>query len=208
MKSPVLSVKKRRIHDLHIKEAFRLQAKAHDVADECVIDKNTYAEISDVSGCFKRDGKWIVYDTDERAHVCEEVSFPSELSAFQHLAERLNFHFDTSVIYGDHNEMIPKDIPEFAIGDTVRVQVRVMDGSYERLQAFEGVVVARRMGSVRETFTVRRTTYGVGIERTFPLHSPRVDSIRVIRRGNTRRRGKKYYLHRSSSKDVRIKDET
>ena len=208
MKSPVLSVKNRRIHDVHIKEAFRLQAIAHDVADECVIDKNTYAEISDISGCFNRDGKWIVYDTDERAHVCEEVAFSSELSAFQHLAERLNFHFDTSVLYGDHSEMISKDIPEFAIGDTVRVQVKVMVGSRERLQAFEGVVVARRMGSVRETFTVRRTSYGVGVERTFPLHSSRVDSIKVIRRGNTRRAKKIYYLHRRSGKAVRIKDET
>ena len=74
-------------------------------------------------------------------------------------------------------EQLRTDIPKFSIGDTVRVQVKVVEGNRERLQAFEGTVIARRNGSCRETFTVRRVSYGIGVERTFPIHSPRVDSI-------------------------------
>ncbi|MBE5767144.1 MAG: 50S ribosomal protein L19 [Clostridiales bacterium] len=98
-----------------------------------------------------------------------------------------------------------KDIPEFAVGDTVRVHAKVVEGSRERIQAFEGVVIARRNGSSRETFTVRRTSYGVGVERTFPLHSPRVDHIEVIRRGKVRR-AKLYYLRERSGKAAKVKD--
>lgn len=91
------------------------------------------------------------------------------------------------------------------VGDTVRVHVKVVEGSRERLQAFEGVVIARRNGSARETFTVRRTSYGVGVERTFPLHSPRLDHIEVIRRGKVRR-AKLYYLRERSGKAAKVKD--
>ena len=97
------------------------------------------------------------------------------------------------------------NIPVFHVGDTVRVQVKVVEGSRERLQAFEGVVIARRNGSVRETFTVRRTSYGIGVERTFPLHSPRVDSITVVRRGKGRR-AKLYYLRERSGKAAKVKE--
>ena len=90
-------------------------------------------------------------------------------------------------------EQLRTDIPKFSIGDTVRVQVKVVEGNRERLQAFEGTVIARRNGSCRETFTVRRVSYGIGVERTFPIHSPRVDSITVVRRGKVRR-AKLYYL--------------
>ena len=85
--------------------------------------------------------------------------------------------------------------------------MKVVEGSRERLQAFEGVVIARRNGSVRETFTVRRTSYGVGVERTFPLHSPRVDSIKVVRRGKVRR-AKLYYLRQRSGKAAKVKERT
>ena len=91
------------------------------------------------------------------------------------------------------------------VGDTVRVHVKVVEGSRERLQAFEGVVIARRNGSARETFTVRRTSYGVGVERTFPLHSPRLDHIEVIRRGKVRR-AKLYYLRQRSGKAAKVKE--
>ena len=91
------------------------------------------------------------------------------------------------------------------VGDTVRVHVKVVEGSRERLQAFEGVVIARRNGSARETFTVRRTSYGVGVERTFPLHSPRLDHIEVIRHGKVRR-AKLYYLRERSGKAAKVKD--
>ena len=87
----------------------------------------------------------------------------------------------------------------------MRVFVKVVEGSRERLQAFEGVVIARRNGSVRETFTVRRTSYGVGVERTFPLHSPRLDRIMVIRRGKVRR-AKLYYLRERSGKADKVKE--
>ena len=97
------------------------------------------------------------------------------------------------------------DIPKFNIGDTVKVQVKVVEGNRERLQAIEGVVIARRNGSCRETFTVRRTSYGVGVERTFPLHSPRVDHIEVIRSGKVRR-AKLYYLRNLQGKAAKIKE--
>ena len=95
-------------------------------------------------------------------------------------------------------EQLRTDIPAFRVGDTV-------EGSRERLQAFEGTVIARRNGSVRETFTVRRVSYGIGVERTFPLHSPRVDHIVVLRRGKVRR-AKLYYLRNLSGKAAKIKE--
>ena len=79
------------------------------------------------------------------------------------------------------------DIPEFRVGDTIRVDVKIIEGKRERIQAFEGVVVARRGGSVSETFTVRKMSSGVGVERTFPIHSPKVAGITVVRRGKVRR---------------------
>ncbi|MDO4739527.1 MAG: 50S ribosomal protein L19 [Eubacteriales bacterium] len=102
-------------------------------------------------------------------------------------------------------QQLRADIPEFHVGDTVRVQVKVVEGSRERLQAFEGTVIARRNGSIRETFTVRRTSYGVGVERTFPLHSPRVESISVVRHGKVRR-AKLYYLRSRSGKSAKVKE--
>ncbi len=97
------------------------------------------------------------------------------------------------------------DLPSFNVGDTLRVFVKVVEGSRERLQAFEGTVIAKRNGSSRETFTVRRVSYGIGVERTFPLHSPRVDHIEVIRRGKVRR-AKLYYLRNLQGKAAKIKE--
>ncbi len=102
-------------------------------------------------------------------------------------------------------EQLRTDIPDFRIGDTVRVEVKVVEGTRERLQAYEGVVIARHNGSIRETFTVRRTSYGVGVERTFPLHSPRIAEIKVIRRGKVRR-AKLYYLRELTGKAAKVKD--
>ena len=109
------------------------------------------------------------------------------------------------IIRSIENAQLRSDIPEFAVGDTVRVEVKVVEGTRERRQAFEGVVIDRLNGSVRETFTVRRTSYGVGVERTFPLHSPRVDSITVVRRGKVRR-AKLYYLRNLSGKAAKVKE--
>jgi large subunit ribosomal protein L19 len=99
----------------------------------------------------------------------------------------------------------PKHIPEFRAGDTVRVSLKIIEGKSERVQDFEGVVIARRGGGVRETFTVRRVSYGVGMERIFPLHSPRVTKIRVVRRGKVRR-AKLYYLRKLRGKKARIQE--
>ncbi len=102
-------------------------------------------------------------------------------------------------------EMAREDLPSFAIGDTVRVDVKVVEGTRERIQAFEGVVIARKHGGLRETVTVRKISYGVGVERIFPLNSPRVDKITVVRRGKVRR-SKLYYLRELHGKAARIKE--
>ncbi|GHU72924.1 50S ribosomal protein L19 [Clostridia bacterium] len=111
------------------------------------------------------------------------------------------------VIRAIEREEFKSSLPRFDVGDTVRVWVKVVEGSRERLQAFEGVVIAKRNGGIRETFTVRRVSYGVGIERTFPLHSPRVDRIEPVRRGKVRR-AKLYYLRNLSGKAAKIKERT
>ena len=102
-------------------------------------------------------------------------------------------------------EQMRQDIPDFRPGDTVRVNVKVVEGARERVQAFEGVVIKRRGGGLTETFTVRRVSYGVGVERCFPLHSPRLESIQVVRRGRVRR-AKLYFLRERSGKAARIKE--
>ena len=100
---------------------------------------------------------------------------------------------------------LKKDLPGFRPGDTVRVQVKVVEGDKERLQAFEGICIRRRGGGLSATFTVRKVTYGVGVERTFPLHSPSVDRIEVLRQGQVRR-AKLYYLRKLRGKAARIKE--
>ena len=111
----------------------------------------------------------------------------------------------SEIIRSIEQAQLRSDLPSFNVGDTVRVQVNVVEGSRERLQAFEGTVIAKRNGSSRETFTVRRVSYGIGVERTFPLHSPRVDSVQVIRRGKVRR-AKLYYLRERQGKAAKIKE--
>ena len=111
----------------------------------------------------------------------------------------------SEIIKSIEQAQLRTDRPDFNVGDTLRVFVKVVEGNRERLQAFEGTVIARRNGSCRETFTVRRVSYGIGVERTFPLHSPRVDHIEVIRRGKVRR-AKLYYLRNLQGKAAKIKD--
>ncbi|HEY8529946.1 MAG TPA: 50S ribosomal protein L19 [Paenibacillaceae bacterium] len=102
-------------------------------------------------------------------------------------------------------EQLRQDIPDFRPGDKLRVYVKVVEGSRERIQMFEGVVIKRRGGGISETFTVRKISYGVGVERTFPLHSPRIDRIEVVSRGKVRR-AKLYYLRKLRGKAARIKE--
>ena len=103
------------------------------------------------------------------------------------------------------NAQLRKDIPEIKSGDTVRLQVRVVEGSRERLQPFEGVVMRLRGGGVNQNFTVRRTTHGVGVERTFLLHSPRIEKIEVLRHARVRRK-QLYYLRGLTGKAARLKE--
>ncbi len=103
-------------------------------------------------------------------------------------------------------EQLKSDITEFNVGDTVRVYAKVVEGTRERLQMFEGTVLKRQNGGVRETFTVRRISYGVGVERTWPLHSPRIDRIEVVRYGIVRR-AKLNYLRDRVGKAAKVKED-
>ena len=102
-------------------------------------------------------------------------------------------------------EQLRNDITPFSIGDTVRVMVKVKEGDKERIQAYEGVVIAKKGSSVRETFTVRRVSFGIGVERTFPIHSPRIDKVIVVRKGKVRR-AKIYYIRDLSGKAAKVKE--
>ena len=130
------------------------------------------------------------------------------INGFEEAAEAAEGKF--SVVITTTGEGAPNTVITFAendvaVGDTLRVFVKVVEGNRERLQAFEGTVIARRNGSCRETFTVRRVSYGIGVERTFPLHSPRVDHIEIIRKGKVRR-AKLYYLRGLQGKAAKIKE--
>ena len=101
-------------------------------------------------------------------------------------------------------EQIRTDLPKLEIGDYVKLYVKVKEGAKERLQMFEGTVISKKHGGIQETFTVRRLSYGVGVERTFPLHSPKIESIVVVRKGNVRR-AKLYYLRERTGKAAKVK---
>lgn len=102
-------------------------------------------------------------------------------------------------------EQLRTDLPDFRPGDTVRVHVKVVEGNRERIQVFEGVVIKRRGAGISETFTVRKVSYGVGVERTFPVHTPKIAKLEVVRRGKVRR-AKLYYLRQLRGKAARIKE--
>jgi large subunit ribosomal protein L19 len=109
------------------------------------------------------------------------------------------------IVQGVEQRQQRDDIPAFQAGDTVRVHVRIKEGDKERLQAFEGVVIARKHSGVRETITVRKTSFGVGVERIFPLHASIIDRIDVVRKGRVRR-AKLYYLRKLRGKAARIRE--
>ena len=112
---------------------------------------------------------------------------------------------EMNIIEALDKEQLRSDIPEFRAGDTVKVYVKVVEGTRERIQLFEGVVIFRSGYGIREMFTVRRVSYGVGVERTFPVHSPRLDRIEVARKGVVRR-AKLYYLRNLTGKAARIRE--
>ena len=103
-------------------------------------------------------------------------------------------------------QQLRKDLPEIGIGDTVRVHAKIKEGSRERIQVFEGVVIAKKHGGVNETVTVRRISYGVGVERVFPVHSPFVEKVEVVRKGKVRR-AKLFYLRERTGKAAKVKEE-
>ena len=110
-----------------------------------------------------------------------------------------------SLIKQIEGEQLKAEVPQFNIGDTVKVHAKIVEGAKERVQVFEGVVLKRRHGGLRETFTVRRLSYGVGVEKTWPLHSPRVEKVEVVRRGIVRR-AKLFYLRDRIGKAAKVKE--
>lgn len=109
----------------------------------------------------------------------------------------------SKLIEAIEKEGMKKSVPAFNVGDTVKVGFKVIEGTKERIQNFEGVVIAKKHGGIRETFTVRRLSFGVGVERTFPVHSPKIASITVVKRGKVRR-AKLYYLRGLTGKAAKI----
>lgn len=103
------------------------------------------------------------------------------------------------------NSSMRKEMPSFCIGDTVKVDVNIKEGNRERIQVFEGTVIAKKGSGISSTFTVRRVSYGVGVERVFPIHSPNVKNVKVVRRGKVRR-SKLYYLRNRVGKAARVKE--
>ena len=103
------------------------------------------------------------------------------------------------------SEQLKKEVPQFQVGDTIRVHNKIKEGTRERIQLFEGTVIAKHGGGISETFTVRRISYGVGLEKTFPLHSPNVAKVELIRAGKVRR-AKLYYLRDKVGKDAKVKE--
>jgi large subunit ribosomal protein L19 len=110
-----------------------------------------------------------------------------------------------NVIEMIEKEQMRLDIPDFKVGDTIRVHARIKEGEKERIQTFQGVVLRKRKGNTGATFTVRKVSYGIGVERIFPLHSPNIDKIEVVTRGRVRR-GRLYYLRKLRGKAARIKE--
>ena len=111
----------------------------------------------------------------------------------------------SNIIETLEKEGMKQNLPELAIGDQVKVFVKVKEGDKERLQSYEGTIIAFKNGGIRETVTVRRVTYGVGVERTFPIHSPKIDRIEVVRHGKVRR-AKLYYLRERTGKAAKLKE--
>ncbi len=110
-----------------------------------------------------------------------------------------------SIIEQINRENLKAEVPQYNVGDTVKVFVKVIEGTKERLQAFEGVVIAKRHGGISETFTVRRLSFGIGVERTFPVHSPKIAKIEVVKKGKVRR-AKLYYLRARTGKAAKVKE--
>jgi large subunit ribosomal protein L19 len=137
-------------------------------------------------------------DTPENSFGCAPRACPSGAANNKEVSPMNTLDFVDQASLRD-------DIPTFSPGDTVNVHVKVIEGSKERIQVFKGVVIRRQGGGIRETFTVRKESYGVGVERTFPVHSPNIDHLDVVTRGDVRR-AKLYYLRELRGKKAKIKE--
>jgi large subunit ribosomal protein L19 len=126
------------------------------------------------------------------------------ITLYEHLVN-IGGKVTMTLIEALERENLKPEIPEFKVGDTVKVYNKIVEGTRERIQVFEGIVISRKNSSVRETFTVRRMSFGVGVEKTFPVHSPRIDKIEVTKKGKVRR-AKLYYLKDLSGKAAKIKE--
>ena len=126
-----------------------------------------------------------------------------KFGAHEHYEGRRKIKMD--IIRAIEAEQLKTDLPNFNVGDTVKVHVKVKEGTRERVQMFEGVVFKKQNGSLRETFSVRRVAYGVGVEKTFPVHSPMIEKIEVVRRGRVRR-AKLYYLRDRVGKAAKVRE--
>jgi len=135
--------------------------------------------------------------SDEIVRILTWFAWVDETHFKQGLSMKLTDHID--------KESLKDDVPEFSPGDTVRVHVRVVEGNRERVQIFEGAVIARQGGGISETFTVRKVSFGVGVERTFPIHSPIIEKIEPVTRGDVRR-AKLYYQRDRIGKRAKIKE--
>ena len=109
------------------------------------------------------------------------------------------------IIEAINAESMKSEVPQFEVGDTIKVGYRIIEGGKERIQNFEGVVISKKNGGISETFTVRHISYGVGVEKTYPLHSPKIASVTVVRRGKVRR-AKLYYLRARTGKAAKVKE--
>ncbi len=136
--------------------------------------------------------KYILTDVPLQSFMCKNICGEGE-NTMQNLIAEIT------------KDQLRSDLPQFRPGDTVRLHVRIVEGTRERIQIFEGVVIKRRGGGISETFTVRKISNGVGVERTFPVHTPKIEKIDVVRRGKVRR-AKLYYLRSLRGRAARIKE--
>ena len=141
-----------------------------------------------------------------RMPICIQWYISEQSSAIaQHECSKIKEEPQMEKIQAFVNELLKTDVPQFGIGDGVKVYIRITEGEKERIQLFEGTVIARHGGGISETFTVRRISYGVGVEKTFPIHSPNVDKIVVFREAKVRR-AKLYYLRDRVGKAAKVKE--
>ena len=177
-----------------------------ETADDLI--KRSQADINEILNIVSDILKDVEENKDEAVKRYTAKFDKAELDDLQVSEDEIKEAYDNldkDLIEALERENLKPEIPEFNVGDTVRVHNKIVEGTRERIQVFEGIVISRKNSSVRETFTVRRISFGVGVEKTFPVHSPRIDKIEVVKKGKVRR-AKLYYLKDLSGKAAKIKE--